>query len=226
MALRPQPGSSHVSRSRVRSRAKARAAPPAASAAAAAATDDADASSRRSPRGERGVARARRWHCCAWRRRLGRRVARGSRRRALSPLPRRRHHDSGPLGAGAQEDRRQPLAVTANYYEDMVSSASIDVELSASPYKETAQAEEPQRRLPARQVHLQRRLHQQQRAATTRPNTAFYSVSQDMFGDLTTDHAELQARLGPRLPRREGRRHRSSTSRTSAARTRTATHRV
>ena len=28
------------------------------------------------------------------------------------------------------------LSFTANYYEDMVSSASIDVKLSASPYKE------------------------------------------------------------------------------------------
>ncbi|HEY2403856.1 MAG TPA: hypothetical protein VGI23_26120, partial [Steroidobacteraceae bacterium] len=29
------------------------------------------------------------------------------------------------------------FALTANYYEDMISSASIDVKLSASPYKET-----------------------------------------------------------------------------------------
>ena len=29
------------------------------------------------------------------------------------------------------------LSFTANYYEDMISSASIDVKLSASPYKET-----------------------------------------------------------------------------------------
>ena len=52
---------------------------------------------------------------------------------------------------------------SANYYVDMVSSASIDVVTTASPYDGRAQAEEPRARLPARQDALQRRLHQQRR---------------------------------------------------------------
>ena len=46
------------------------------------------------------------------------------------------------------------VSVSANYYVDMVSSASIDVETSASPYERRAHAVEPLGRLPARQVHL------------------------------------------------------------------------
>ncbi|TLY63394.1 MAG: hypothetical protein E6K45_12885, partial [Gammaproteobacteria bacterium] len=33
------------------------------------------------------------------------------------------------------------LSLSANYYEDMISSASIDVKLSASPYHETRRQE-------------------------------------------------------------------------------------
>jgi hypothetical protein len=77
------------------------------------------------------------------------------------------------------------FSVGANYYQDMISSASIDVELSASPYRETR----TQKSVSAEYLH----------GKTTysvdfinsiepdyRANTSFYSVSQDMFGDLTT----------------------------------------
>ncbi len=77
------------------------------------------------------------------------------------------------------------LSFTLNYYEDMISSASIDVKLSASPYKET-------RRQWSGGVDY---LHGKSTYSagfinSTEPdykaNTAFVSVSQDMFGDLTT----------------------------------------
>jgi uncharacterized protein DUF3570 len=77
------------------------------------------------------------------------------------------------------------LSVSANYYEDLISSASLDVQLSASKYKETRK----QKSFSADYLH----------GKTTysagiinsvepdyRANTSFYSVSQDMFGDLTT----------------------------------------
>ena len=77
------------------------------------------------------------------------------------------------------------FAVNANYYQDMISSASIDVLLSASPYKETR----TQKSVGAQYLH----------GNTTysagfinsvepdyRANTSYYSVSQDMFGGLTT----------------------------------------
>ena len=56
----------------------------------------------------------------------------------------------------------EKFAVSANYYVDMVSSASIDVELTASPYKEERTQKSVGVRLPARQVHLQRGRHRQQ----------------------------------------------------------------
>ena len=68
----------------------------------------------------------------------------------------------------------------------MISSASIDVKLSASPYNETAQAGERRRRLPARQVHLQRRRTSPSKEPDYKANTTYFSISQDMFGDLTT----------------------------------------
>lgn len=77
------------------------------------------------------------------------------------------------------------FAVNANYYQDMISSASIDVLLSASPYKETR----TQKSLGGEYIH----------GKTTytagfinsvepdyKADTSYYSVSQDMFGDLTT----------------------------------------
>jgi hypothetical protein len=79
----------------------------------------------------------------------------------------------------------EKYSVTANYYVDMVSSASIDVVTSASPYKE----ERTQQSLALDYL----------RGKTTyslsvtnseendyEANTASFSLSQDMFGDLTT----------------------------------------
>jgi hypothetical protein len=77
------------------------------------------------------------------------------------------------------------LSFTVNYYEDMISSASIDVKLSASPYHEI-------RRQWSGGVDY---LHGKDTYSagvitSTEPdykaNTIYFSLSQDMFGDLTT----------------------------------------
>ncbi|HEV2272204.1 MAG TPA: DUF3570 domain-containing protein [Steroidobacteraceae bacterium] len=77
------------------------------------------------------------------------------------------------------------FAVNANYYQDMISSASIDVLLSASPYKETR----TQKSVGAEYLHG-KTTYSAGFINSVEPdykaNTAYYSVSQDMFGDLTT----------------------------------------
>jgi hypothetical protein len=77
------------------------------------------------------------------------------------------------------------FAVNANYYQDMISSASIDVLLSASPYKETR----TQKTVGAEYLHG-KTTYSAGFINSVEPdykaNTSYYSVSQDMFGDLTT----------------------------------------
>jgi hypothetical protein len=77
------------------------------------------------------------------------------------------------------------LSFSANYYEDMISSASIDVKLSASPYKEKRQ------QWSGGVDYLHGKSTYSAGVITSnepdyKANTAFVSVSQDMFGDLTT----------------------------------------
>jgi len=77
------------------------------------------------------------------------------------------------------------LAVNANYYQDYISSASIDVLLSASPYKE----KRTQKSVGAEYLHG-KTTYSAGFINSVEPdykaNTSYYSVSQDMFGDLTT----------------------------------------
>jgi hypothetical protein len=77
------------------------------------------------------------------------------------------------------------FAVNANYYQDMISSASIDVLLSASPYKETR----TQKSVGAQYLHG-KTTYSAGFINSVEPdykaNTSYYSISQDMFGDLTT----------------------------------------
>jgi Protein of unknown function (DUF3570) len=77
------------------------------------------------------------------------------------------------------------FAVNANYYQDMISSASIDVLLSASPYKETR----TQKSVGAEYLHG-KTTYSAGLINSVEPdykaNTSYYSISQDMFGDLTT----------------------------------------
>lgn len=77
------------------------------------------------------------------------------------------------------------LSLTAGYYEDMISSASIDVKLSASPYHETRKQENfGFDYLNGRTTYSAGYIHS--REPDYLANTAYYSVSQDLFGDLTT----------------------------------------
>ena len=79
----------------------------------------------------------------------------------------------------------EKYAVTANYYVDMVSSASIDVVTQASPYKET-------RRQASLAVDALNGKTQYTLGFTNssendyEANTAAFDLSQSMFGDLTT----------------------------------------
>jgi len=77
------------------------------------------------------------------------------------------------------------LSFTVNYYEDMISSASIDVKLSASPYHET------RRQWSGSVEYLHGKDTYSAGVITSKEpdykaNTIYFSVAQDMFGDLTT----------------------------------------
>jgi hypothetical protein len=77
------------------------------------------------------------------------------------------------------------FALTGNYYEDMISSASIDVKLSASPYKEKrTQKSGGFEYLHGKSTYSAGIINSVE--PDYRSNTTYYSVSQDMFGDLTT----------------------------------------
>jgi hypothetical protein len=77
------------------------------------------------------------------------------------------------------------FAVTGNYYEDMISSASIDVKLSASPYKEKrTQKSGGFEYLHGKSTYSAGIINSVE--PDYKANTTYYSISQDMFGDLTT----------------------------------------
>ncbi|MGH8267076.1 MAG: DUF3570 domain-containing protein [Steroidobacteraceae bacterium] len=77
------------------------------------------------------------------------------------------------------------LSLSGNYYEDMISSASIDVKLSGSPYAEVRK----QKSIGADYLHGKTTYsvgYINSVEPDYRADTTYYSVSQDMFGDLTT----------------------------------------
>ena len=77
------------------------------------------------------------------------------------------------------------FSFSANYYEDMISSASIDVKLSASPYKENRKQESfSVDYLHGKSTYTVGYIHSAE--PDYKSNTAYYAISQDMFGDLTT----------------------------------------
>jgi hypothetical protein len=79
----------------------------------------------------------------------------------------------------------ESFSVSANYYMDMVSSASIDVKLSASKYKE----ERKQKSLSVDYLHGKSTYSVgviDSKESDYVADTAFFALSQDMFGDLTT----------------------------------------
>jgi hypothetical protein len=77
------------------------------------------------------------------------------------------------------------FAVTGNWYQDYISSASIDVKLSASPYKEKrTQYTGGFEYLHGKSTYSAGIINSSE--PDYKSNTTYYSVSQDMFGDLTT----------------------------------------
>jgi len=77
------------------------------------------------------------------------------------------------------------FSVSANYYVDMVSSASVDVELTASPYDE----ERTQKSFSMDFLHGKSTYSAgviDSKESDYAADTTFFSISQDMFGDLTT----------------------------------------
>jgi hypothetical protein len=77
------------------------------------------------------------------------------------------------------------LSFTAGYYEDMISSASIDVKLSASPYHEVRKQENGGiDYLHGNTTYSAGYIHS--REPDYIADTTYYSISQSMFGDLTT----------------------------------------
>jgi Protein of unknown function (DUF3570) len=77
------------------------------------------------------------------------------------------------------------LSFTGSYYEDLISSASIDVKLSASPYHETRKQEGGSVDfLHGKTIYTAGYIHS--REPDYEANTSYFSISQSMFGDLTT----------------------------------------
>jgi len=79
----------------------------------------------------------------------------------------------------------EKYSVSANYYVDMVSSASIDVLTTASPYKEERTQESlGVAYLRGKTTYSLDYTNSEENDYTA--NTASFGISQDMFGDLTT----------------------------------------
>jgi hypothetical protein len=77
------------------------------------------------------------------------------------------------------------FALTGNWYQDYISSASVDVKLSASPYKEKRTQESGGfEYLHGKSTYSAGIIHSSE--PDYKSNTTYYSISQDMFGDLTT----------------------------------------
>jgi hypothetical protein len=77
------------------------------------------------------------------------------------------------------------FSVSYNYYVDMISSASIDVLLTASPYKEKrVQQSASVEYLHGKTTYSAGFIHS--REPDYIADTSIFSLSQDMFGDLTT----------------------------------------
>jgi len=79
----------------------------------------------------------------------------------------------------------EKFAATANYYVDMVSSASIDVLLNASPYSERREQKSVSAEyLRGKSTYSLGYINSEE--SDYKADTSFFSISQDMFGDLTT----------------------------------------
>jgi hypothetical protein len=77
------------------------------------------------------------------------------------------------------------VSFTGNYYEDLISSASVDVKLTASPYHETRKQESASvDYLHGKTIYTAGYIHS--REPDYQADTSYFSLSQSMFGDLTT----------------------------------------
>ena len=77
------------------------------------------------------------------------------------------------------------VGASGNYYIDMVSSASVDVELTASPYtEERKQKSASVEFLRGKATYSAGVINSEESDYTA--DTTFFALSQDMFGDLTT----------------------------------------
>ena len=79
----------------------------------------------------------------------------------------------------------ESVSVSANYYVDMVSSASVDVVTTASPYKD----KRVQKSVSADYLHgksMYTAGYVSSKESDYTSDTGFFNVSQDLFGDLTT----------------------------------------
>ena len=77
------------------------------------------------------------------------------------------------------------FSVNANYYVDMVSSASVDVKLTASPYTERREQKSLGfDYLRGKTTYSVDYINSEE--SDYKANTASFGISQDMFGDLTT----------------------------------------
>jgi hypothetical protein len=77
------------------------------------------------------------------------------------------------------------ISFFGSYYEDLISSASIDVKLSASPYHESRKQEGGGFDiLHDKTIYTVGYIHS--REPDYEANTSYFSISQTMFGDLTT----------------------------------------
>jgi hypothetical protein len=77
------------------------------------------------------------------------------------------------------------FGASANYYIDQVSSASVDVELTASPYEEKrTQKSASFEFLRGKSTYSAGVINSEESDYTA--DTTYFSLSQDMFGDLTT----------------------------------------
>ena len=108
----------------------------------------------------------------------------------------------------------EKLSIAANYYTDFVTSASIDVQTSASPYKETRnQYSLSADLLNGKSVYSAGYIRSSE--SDYNADTAFFGISQSLFGDLTT--VSFGYRIGDNeIGRNVARRHRPDLQRTDA----------
>src|SRR5688572_18872289 len=79
----------------------------------------------------------------------------------------------------------EKFSASANFYMDMVSSASVDVQLTASPYEEErTQYSGSFDYLRGKNTYSVGFISSEE--SDYEANTTFYAVSHDLFGDLTT----------------------------------------